>query len=94
VSTYGYPVAIGPTNGSAAGAVFMTQAGTVASTGNNAALTATNTFPVSFIATPTVMWRYHTAELLATNATTVASNAFTVATCQTNGSYIAYGRVK
>jgi hypothetical protein len=94
ITSYGYPVSLSTTSGTASAAVFMTQVGTVASTGNDAALTATNTFAVSFVATPTVMWRYHTAGIPATNDTTVASNAFTVAVCQTNGSYIAYGRVK
>jgi hypothetical protein len=92
VTTYGYPAMASHTNGSAQ--VYITQVGTVASTGNDATLTATNTFAVTFIATPTVMWSYSTEGIPATNATTVASNAFTVAVCQTNGTYIAVGRIK
>ena len=91
VTSYGYPAMASHTNGSAQ--VYLTQTGTI--TGDPAgAYTATNTFAVTYIATPTVMWRYNTAGIPATNATTIASNAFTIAVCQSNGTYIAVGRIK
>lgn len=88
-SSYGYPVMVAHTNGGSQ--VYITQKGSISA---NAVTTSTNTFPVTFIETPIVLWRYNTENIPATNACTVASNAFTIGAVQTNGSYIAVGRIK
>lgn len=90
VSSYGYTTVVGGTNNGSA--VYITQAG---SANANLAVLSTNTFPVTFIESPKVMWRY-TAGVgvyVPTNIPTVASNLFTLV-AETNIEYIAYGRIK
>jgi len=89
VTSYGYPAVVGHTNGSAQ--VIMTQFGTLE---NGAAVTtSTNTFPVSFIGTPAVVFSQGISDT--NNVLTIASNYFTLVFCgSTNGSWIATGRVK
>jgi hypothetical protein len=89
VSSYGYPIVVGHTNGSAQ--VYLVQSG---STSMGPDYTTTNTFPVAYIATPSVIATYTAST---TNAAglyvTISTNSF-IATGGTNYSWISYGRIK
>ena len=86
VTSYGYPVGLVSTNGDTA--VYLTQFGT-----NNCLGTIqTNTFPVTFIASPAVMWTALSG--VDTNVIVISSNNFTTAGTAQPGPWIAVGRIK
>jgi hypothetical protein len=87
VKEYGYAVDVGPS----ATYVYMTQVGTNNQAGGSV---QTNTFPITFIEVPTVIYKHTAADQVSTNVYTVASNAFTIASGVQPGVWIARGRVK
>jgi len=91
VSSYGYPAVVGHTNGSAQ--VYMTQSGDIAIT--EVGQTITNTFPVTYIVTPQVVYSFDAVvETNRLSTITKASNAWTISNITTTGQWIAHGRIK
>lgn len=66
----------------------------VGATWGDPAATYTGTFKHVYIAVPVVWGRYTTGGIPFTNAMVVASNTFTIGSCQTSFTGVAYGRIK
>lgn len=86
VTSYGYPLGLTGTSGD--GNAYLTQFATNDMRGT----TQTNTFPVSFIATPVVVYQANNGVM--TNVLAISSNLFTSAGTANAGGYIAVGRIK
>lgn len=83
-----FAVDVGPS----ATQVWLTQVGTNNMLGGTI---TTNTFPVSFLTVPTVIYQFTDADKPSTNLISVATNRFTIAgNAGVNGNWIARGRIK